>query len=218
MLKKKLPIIHEDNDIIVIDKPAGLLSVSTDRESENTAFRCMNDYMRAKRGRVWIVHRLDRDTSGIMLFAKSERVKLALQENWENSKRGYVAVVEGRVKIPARRITSWLNQTKALVVYSSDSADSSKRGGKLAITDYRVLKTSAKYSLLELNLITGRKNQIRVHMKDIGHPIAGDKKYGAVTNPLGRLGLHASALTVTHPATGKEMTFESPVPKKMLAI
>jgi 23S rRNA pseudouridine1911/1915/1917 synthase len=207
---RKFNIIHEDSDIIVIEKPAGMLSVSTDREAENTAFRLVNDYLKNKRGRVWIVHRLDRDTSGVMLFAKSERVKLILQDNWENmaTVRTYTAVVEGRVTVPERKITSRLKQTKTLLVYSSNR----EGDGKIAITNYRLLRTSKKYSLLEITLETGRKNQIRVHMKDIGHPIAGDKKYGAATNPLNRMALHASLLVIKHPSSGREMRFELAAP------
>ncbi|MCL2638710.1 MAG: RluA family pseudouridine synthase [Oscillospiraceae bacterium] len=207
---RKFNIIYEDSDIIVIDKPAGMLSVSTDRQSENTAYRFVNDYLRSKHGRVWIVHRLDRDTSGVLLFAKSEKIKLKLQENWDSMavQRGYTAVVEGKVKAPERRITSWLKQTKTLFVYSSQK----ENDGKLAITSYKRLQTSKSYSLLEIALETGRKNQIRVHMKDIGHPIAGDKKYGAATNPLRRTALHASVLVIKHPTTGEEMSFESAVP------
>jgi 23S rRNA pseudouridine1911/1915/1917 synthase len=207
---RKFNIIYEDNNIIVIDKPAGMLSVSTDKQSEQTAYRLVNDYLSNKRQRVWIVHRLDRDTSGVMLFAKSERVKLTLQDNWDSMaiKRNYTAVVEGRVKIPERRITSWLKQTKTLLVYSSNR----ENDGKYAVTNYRVLKTAKNFSLLEITLETGRKNQIRVHMKDIGHPITGDKKYGAVKNPLHRIGLHASVLMIKHPVSGEEMKFEADVP------
>jgi 23S rRNA pseudouridine1911/1915/1917 synthase len=205
--KAKLPVIYEDDDIIVIEKPAGMLSVSTDKQSENTAYFLVNDYLKAKRGRAWIVHRLDRETSGVMLFAKSERVKLVLQENWESAavRRDYIAIVEGKVQTPQGRITSWLKQTKTLLVYSSDR----EGDGKLAITNYRTFKTTDDYSLLEITLETGRKNQIRVHMKDMGHPVAGDSKYGAATNPLGRIALHAALLTAKHPASGEEMSFKS---------
>ena len=208
----KITIIYEDNDIIVIDKPAGMLSVSTDKEAKHTAFRMINDYVKSKfkLNRIWIVHRLDRDTSGVMLFAKSEGVKLKLQENWDETAtlRSYIAVVEGRVNAPERKITSWLKQTKTLLVYSSHR----KGDGKIAVTNYKLLQTTNKYSLLEITLETGRKNQIRVHMKDIGHPVAGDKKYGAGSDPLRRMALHANKLTIKHPATGEELKFESPVP------
>jgi len=213
---RKFNIIYEDKEIIVIDKPAGMLSVSTDKREENTAYRLVNDYLRNKRGRVWIVHRLDRETSGVMLFAKSEQIKLKLQDNWDSMaiKRGYIAVVEGRVKTPEKVITSWLKQTKSLLVYSSNR----EGDGKLAITNYKVMQTVNKYSLLELSLETGRKNQIRVHMKDIGYPVTGDKKYGAAKNPLHRLGLHASVLTVKHPVTGEEMKFEAAIPEVFMKL
>lgn len=208
--KLSIPIIHEDDDIIVIDKPAGMLSISTDKERENTAFHIVNDYMKRRSGRVFIVHRLDRETSGVMLLAKNERTKLALQDEWDERarQRGYLAVVEGRVETPEGKISSWLKQTKTLLVYSSDK----KGDGKLAITNYRTLQTSDSYSLLDISLETGRKNQIRVHMHDLGHPVAGDKKYGALTDPFKRLGLHAHLLIVKHPVTGEELRLESAMP------
>ena len=214
-----LPVIYEDDDIIVIDKPAGMLSISTDRERENTAYHIVTDYIKSrnKAGRVFIVHRLDRETSGVMLLAKSEKIKLKLQESWTESvaRRGYIAVVEGKVEEPKRQITSWLRQTKTLLVYSSDR----KGDGKMAVTNYEAIKIADKYSLLDVSLDTGRKNQIRVHMQDIGHPVAGDKKYGARTDPFGRVSLHASELVVRHPSTGEEMSFKAPMPavfKKVL--
>jgi 23S rRNA-/tRNA-specific pseudouridylate synthase len=145
-----------------------------------------------------------------MLFAKNEKTKLALQNNWERavSKRGYIAVVEGSVQPPTGTVKSWLKQTKTLLMYSSET----KGDGKLAITNYNVVRANARYSLLEISLDTGRKNQIRVHMSDIGHPVVGDKKYGSTANPLNRLGLHAHVLSVTHPTTGELLTFESPPP------
>ena len=207
----RVPILYEDADIVVIDKPAGMLSVSTDKESEHTAYRIVNDYMQARGGtRVFIVHRLDRETSGVMLLAKSEQIKHKLQEHWDENAvhRGYTAVVEGRVQPSEGNITSWLKQTATLLVYSGGK----KGDGKLAITNYRMMQAADEYSLLEVSLETGRKNQIRVHMKDLGHPVAGDKKYGARTNPFGRLALHAGVLIIKHPTTGEEMRFESPVP------
>jgi len=159
---------------------------------------------------VFVVHRLDRETSGVLLFAKSEAVKFALQDEWDANvkRRGYVAVVEGAVEQETHTITSWLKQTKTLLVYSS----AREGDGKLAITNYNLLTAADKYSLLDISLETGRKNQIRVHMKDIGHPVAGDKKYGAKTDPIKRLALHASALTLTHPTTGVELRLEARVP------
>ena len=205
-------IIYEDDDLIAIDKPAGMLAVATDDERENTAYHMVTDYMKAKvrPGRIFIVHRLDRETSGVLLFAKSERIKHALQENWNDAviTRGYVAVVEGEPAAAERTIKSWLRQTRTLLVYSSKN----EGDGKLAVTNYKTVKTANKYSLLDISLETGRKNQIRVHMKDIGHPVAGDKKYGAVADPLGRLGLHASVLIIKHPVSGEVMRFEAGAP------
>ena len=159
------------------------------------------------------MHRLDRDTSGIMMFAKSKEIQQKLQDNWENAvtKRIYYAVVEGHVKDAEGEIVSCLKENKSLMVYSSKTPGD----GQKAVTRYRVLKSNARYSLLEVSLQTGRKNQIRVHLQNIGHSIAGDKKYGAATDPLGRLGLHAGILEFFHPATGKCMHFETPVPAVM---
>ena len=211
--KMSLPVIYEDDDILVIDKPAGMLSVSTDKERDNTAYHIATDYIKSrdKNARLFILHRLDRDTSGVLLFAKSEKIKLTLQENWEEDAvlRGYIAVVEGAVTPPEGTVTSWLKQTKTLMMYSSGRDGD----GKLAITNYTVLQSNGSYSLLELSLETGRKNQIRVHMKDIGFPIAGDKKYGAKTDPMKRLGLHAHILTVRHPVTSEDVTFKAKLPK-----
>lgn len=210
---KGLKTIYEDGDLIVIDKPAGLLSMASDAEKQYTAYHQLTDYVRISNPdhRIFIVHRLDRDTSGVMLFAKNEKVKRGLQDRWKEvvEDRAYIAVVEGRVKKKTDTIRSWLLETKTGVMYSG-----SKPGDGLeAITHYRLLQASDKYSLLEIRLETGRKNQIRAHMKDIGHSIVGDKKYGATTNPLGRLGLHAHILAFHHPATGELLRFETEVPK-----
>ena len=206
------PIIYEDDDLIVIDKPAGMLAVATDDERENTAYYIVNRYLKSKSkaGRVFIVHRLDRETSGVMLLAKSERIKYALQENWNDAviRRGYIAVIEGKVTPPEGTVKSWLRETKTLLVYSSKN----EGDGKLAVTNYKTVKTADKYSMLDISLETGRKNQIRVHMKDIGHPIAGDKKYGAVTDPFKRLGLCASVLSLTHPTSGEIIQLEAAIP------
>lgn len=205
-------ILFEDEDIIVIDKPSGLVSVSTEREKINTAFRIMNDYVTQKNpgNRIFIVHRLDKDTSGVLLFAKNEAMKYALQEKWSESVkiREYIAVVEGNMIEKSGRIHSWLKQTKTLLMYSTEN----KAEGLEAVTNYEVINETNDYSMLKINLETGRKNQIRVHMKDLGHSIAGDKKYGAKTNPLNRLGLHASKLEIVHPFSKKTLYFESPVP------
>ena len=216
--KMDIPIIYEDDDMIVIDKPAGMLSISTDKERANTAYYIVNGYMksRSKSGRIFIVHRLDRETSGVMLLAKNERTKYALQERWDELalRRGYTAVVEGNVSPSEGTITSWLRQTKTLLMYSSKE----KGQGKLAITKYRTLQSTDRHSLLDISLETGRKNQIRVHMKDMEHPIVGDKKYGALTNPIGRICLHASVLAIKHPSTGEELRFESIMPSAFMKV
>lgn len=216
--KRGLNIIYEDADIIVIDKPAGLLSIASDKEKELTAYHQLTDYVKAQNpdNRIFIVHRLDRDTSGVMLFAKNEEIKHMFQDSWKDvvEDRAYVAVVEGRLPKDKGTITTWLKETKTKLVYSS----SVEGDGLEAITHYKVLKASPKYSLLEIRLETGRKNQIRVHMHDIGHPIAGDKKYGSSINPLGRLALHAHILSFKHPITGQMMRFETQVPKKFLSL
>ncbi|KUG05319.1 ribosomal large subunit pseudouridine synthase d [hydrocarbon metagenome] len=211
---KDLKIIYEDAHIIVVDKPAGLLSMASDKEKVYTAYHQLTDYVRKDNPdhRIFIVHRLDRDTSGVMLFAKNEWTKHSLQEAWKEIlvDRAYIAVVEGRVREDEGTIKSWLKETKTMLMYSS----STPGDGQEAVTHYRVLKKTSKYSLLEIRLETGRKNQIRVHMQDMGHSILGDKKYGSTTNPIGRLGLHAHILAFHHPASGELMRFETEVPKK----
>lgn len=213
MTLRKMNLLYEDEHLLVIEKFAGLLSVATAKENEETAFSILKRYVKKSRHRaeLYIIHRLDRDTSGIMMFAKSKEIQQKLQDNWENAvtKRIYYAVVEGHVKNAIGEIVSSLKENKSLMVYSSKTPGD----GQKAVTRYRVLKSNARYSLLEVSLQTGRKNQIRVHLQDIGHSIAGDKKYGAATNPLGRLGLHAGILEFFHPATGKYMHFETSVPE-----
>jgi 23S rRNA pseudouridine1911/1915/1917 synthase len=209
-----LSIIYEDADLIIIDKQAGLLSVATEEEKELTAYRQLTEHVRRKeaKSRIFVVHRLDRDTSGVMMFAKSEEVQQKLQNEWRKtvSERVYIAVVEGKVRKSEGTIKSWLTESKTFKMYSSPTPN----GGQEAITHFKTLKTAATCSLLEIRLETGRKNQIRVHMEALGYPIMGDKKYGAVRNTLGRLGLHASILAFTHPTTGKAMHFESKIPEK----
>jgi 23S rRNA pseudouridine1911/1915/1917 synthase len=212
---RKLNLLYEDGHLLVIDKSAGLLSVATAKEVEETAFSILKSYVKKSHHHeeLYIVHRLDRDTSGIMMFAKTKEIQQKLQDNWENAvtKRIYYAVVEGHVKNAEGEIVSCLKENKSLMVYSSKTPGD----GQKAVTRYRVLKSNSRYSLLEVSLQTGRKNQIRVHLQDIGHSIAGDKKYGAATDPLGRLGLHAGILEFFHPATGKCMHFETPIPAVM---
>ena len=212
--EKSFRIIYEDADIIVIDKPAGLLTIATDAEKERTAYHQLTDYVQIQNPdqRIFIVHRLDRDTSGVMLFARNEGVKKMFQDNWKELmiERAYIAVVEGRLDKKEGTVKSWLLETKTKLMYSSARPGA----GLEAITHYKVLMDSSRYSLLEIRLETGRKNQIRVHMQDMGHSIIGDKKYGAKTNPIGRLGLHASILAFRHPVTNEMMRFETEVPKK----
>jgi len=215
---KGLQIIYEDQDIIVVDKPAGLLSIATETEKQLTAYHQLTDRARLENpaGRIFIVHRLDRDTSGLMLFAKNEAVKFKLQAGWKEAlvDRAYAAVVEGQVEKKSDTVKSWLLTTKTGLMYSAATPGD----GQEAVTHYQVLQQSRAYSLLEIRLSTGRKNQIRVHMKDLGHPIAGDRKYGASTNPLGRLALHAHLLSFCHPANGQLMRFETEIPKAFLRL
>lgn len=216
MKKDRINIIYEDKFIIVVNKPAHLLTIATDNEKEKTLFHKVISYEKKKNknNKVFIVHRLDRDTSGLVIFAKSEQVKKLLQDNWDQTAklRGYVAVVEGKVNKPNMTIKTWIKGKANLVSFSSFQPND----GKLAITKYELLSTSKSYSLLNIQILTGRKNQIRVHMKDIGHPIIGDKKYGAKTNPLKRLGLHANVLEIMHPITHQLMKFEIPIPDSFL--
>lgn len=211
-----LKILFEDAAIIVINKEAGLLSMATDDPKEPTAYRQLSQYVKEenKANRIFVVHRLDRDTSGVMLFAKTEELKETLQNDWKNivKERIYTALVEGEIKKDAGTISSWLTESKAMKVHSSPKDN----GGKHAVTHYRKVRGNRNYTLLEVELETGRKNQIRVHMESLGHPVAGDKKYGARTNPLKRLGLHASTLAFIHPATGELVRFSAPVPKSFL--
>lgn len=215
-----LSIVHEDDDLIIVVKDAGLLSISADKENENevTAYRQLMAYVRSQdpKSRIFIVHRLDRDTSGIMMFAKNEAAQQTLQNEWQErvKERAYIALVDGLVRKPSGTITSWLRESSTLKMYSSFR----QGDGLHAVTHYKTLQTSRNFSLLEVQLETGRKNQIRVHMEDIGHPIAGDKKYGSRSRSIGRLGLHAKTLEFLHPATDKLMRFEAGIPKSFLRV
>lgn len=213
-----LKIIFEDQYLIVIDKEAGVLSIATEKQKENTAYSVLSEYVKRQdpANKIFVVHRLDKDTSGIMMYAKSQRIQKALQENWNDNilERTYLAVVEGIVAKPVGKIISYLIESKALIMYSSQNPEH----GQKAVTYYEVTKTSKKHSLLQVNLETGRKNQIRVHMKDLGHSVIGDDKYGATTNPIKRLGLHAWVLSFTHPVTKELMRFETEVPTLFLGL
>ena len=212
--RSKLPIIYEDDDLIVINKPSGLLSIASDNEKSSTAYRMLSDYVQQKdkHNRVFVVHRLDEDTSGVFMIAKNVQIQQALQEHWNDivKKRGYYAIVEGIMEKKSDTIKSYLKKNSQNLMYSSKKAGD----GQLAITHYKVMKENKKYSLLDVNIDTGRKNQIRVHLGEKGHYIIGDDKYGKPANPIKRLGLHAYELDFIHPFTGKLVKFTAPMPKE----
>lgn len=214
IVARNMRIVFEDDHIIVIDKNAGLLSMASDNEKYLTAYNILSNYVKQQKpsNRIFIVHRLDRDTSGLMMFARSEKVQSLLQRDWKRNvtARTYVALVEGEVTEPEGVIKSYIYESKALMMHTTRNPEK----GDLAITRFRRLKSNKDYSLLEVMLETGKKNQIRLHMQEMGHSIAGDKKYGATSSPIGRLGLHASVLAFIHPVTGNEMRFESKAPAK----
>ena len=209
---RRLKLVYEDDDIIVVNKGYGLLSMGNDKVKEGTAYTILRDYLKWQdpRNKLFIVHRLDRDTSGLMVFAKSIEAKENLQHNWNTMvlSRNYLAVVEGRPDPAEGIVKSYLAENSRYEVYSTDNPDE----GQLAITRYRTLKSRNGYSLMEVELDTGRKNQIRVHMKDLGHPITGDRRYGAGSSPIHRMALHAQTLRFVHPITRKDMNFTTPTP------
>jgi 23S rRNA pseudouridine1911/1915/1917 synthase len=211
-LPKGLVIMHEDNDILVINKPSGLLTMGTDSEKIRTAFFALTDYVRKgvakSTKRIYIVHRLDKETSGLLIFAKNEKAKLVLQSRWEETEKKYLAIVHGRCEKPQDTITTYLVENKAHNVYAT--LDSKK--GRLAQTAYTVLKETKKFSLLELTLLTGRKHQIRVHLAGIGHPVVGDKKYGREDDTWKYLTLHAWSISFNHPFSGRELMFQTDPP------
>ena len=210
---KHVKIVYEDDDVIVIDKAYGLLSVATNskKKTEN-AYDIVRDYVKSAdpRNKLWVVHRLDRHTTGLMMFAKSERANDVLRHNWNNIilERLYYAVVEGYLERESGYIKSYLTEDDRHNVFSTDVPGE----GRIAVTNYEVEKKGNGYSLTRFSLDTGRKNQIRVHASEMGHPIAGDKKYGAQTDPIKRLALHAATLRFAHPITKKDMHFKSEVP------
>lgn len=211
-LPRGLPVIYEDDDILVVDKQSGLLTISTDREKSKTVYSMLTDYVRRgcnrSQRRVFIVHRLDRETSGILVFAKNIEAKKVLQGNWDETEKKYIALVYGRCKKEEDTITSYLAENSAHLVYSTKDREK----GKLSQTHYRVLKQTDRYSLLEIDLMTGRKHQIRVHLSGIGHPVVGDRKYGAGEGGGKRLALHAKSISFTHPANGRRLYFEAELP------
>ena len=208
----RLKIMYEDDDIIVVNKGYGLLSIGTDTKSTGTAYWILRDYVKRidPRNKIFIVHRLDQHTSGLMMFAKNEKAKNAMQHNWNNMvlDRRYVAVVEGQIEPPSGTIDSWLAENSVHKVYPTGQ----EGVGQRAVTHYTTLASNSRYSLVELQLSTGRKNQIRAHMEQIGHPIAGDKRYGSSASPIHRLALHAQTLRFIHPITRRDMNFSLPIP------
>ncbi len=207
-------IVYEDDALVVINKPVGLLTMGTDDDKIHTAYYLLTEYVRAQslkgKGRVFIVHRLDRDASGLLVFAKNEETKDTLQKEWKDAVKKYYAVVEGVPRKNEDTIESFLVEDNFRRVYSTGERS---RDAKHAQTQYKVVsKDGLRFSLLDVTLLTGRKNQIRVHLSDIGHPIVGDEKYGAQSDPLGRLGLHAHYLSFRHPVTGEIKAFETGIP------
>ena len=217
--KKELPfdVLFEDEHIIVVNKPSGLLTIANEKEKDKTLFHIVREYLVSKNqyARVFIVHRLDKDTSGIVVLAKDEKTKNKLQENWNEyvSLREYVAVVHGKLKKEEGKIVQKLKETKTNLVYVTKEDD-----GKEAITNYKVIKSNNGYSMLSINIETGRKNQIRVALSSINNPIVGDKKYGLKNDKENRLYLHANRLKMYYPEIKKEILFETTTPTEFKKI
>lgn len=209
---KGLTILYEDIDILVVNKEAGLLTISTDSEKEKTAHFLLNDYVKKgnprSKNRVFIVHRLDRETSGLLIFAKTEKAKVFLQENWKDFNKTYFAIIHGQLAEKVGEITSYLTENTAHRVYSTQDAEQ----GKFAKTAYQVLKETNKYSLLQIQLLTGRKHQIRVHFSEKGHAVLGDKMYGEKEAGIQRLALHSASIEFKHPFSKKPMVFSTDLP------
>jgi tRNA pseudouridine32 synthase/23S rRNA pseudouridine746 synthase/23S rRNA pseudouridine1911/1915/1917 synthase len=211
-LARGLELIYEDRDILVVNKPAGLLTERTGSDKTRTAYFILTDYVRKgyskSRARVFTVHRLDQWTSGVMIFAKSEPIQQQLKDQWKDTEKKYVAVVHGQLAKKNGIIRSYLAEKKDYTVYSTKDTEK----GKLAETAYKVVKETGPFSLLEIQLLTGRKNQIRVHMADQGHPVVGDRKYGQDGVKYPRLALHSQSISFKHPGSGEAMTFETDIP------
>jgi 23S rRNA pseudouridine1911/1915/1917 synthase len=211
-----LKIVHLDDAIVVVDKPAGLLSMGSEREKERTAHRLLNEHLKAMTAaceqQAFIVHRLDRETSGLMMFARSEAIQQTLQENWQAVTKRYLAVVEGQPLEASGTLVDQLVETRSLMVRRVQT------GGKTAITHYKVLRRNGERSLLELTIETGRKHQIRLQLAEAGWPVMGDRKYGRHHDPATRLALHSFGLTFAHPMTGELMKFRSTLPTRLRAL
>ncbi|MCK5860883.1 MAG: RNA pseudouridine synthase [Candidatus Hydrogenedentes bacterium] len=207
-----IKLLYEDRDIIVVDKVPGLLTIATDKKQTQTAYYRLMAYVRKgnakSKNRIFIVHRLDRDVSGVLIFAKTSEAKKYLQEHWGETEKKYITVVHGKPEKSEATISSYLTENRARIMYSTHDPQK----GKLSHTAYRVLKGNEEFSLLEINLLTGRKNQIRAHLAESGHPIVGDKKYGKKRSGHKRLALHAYFLSLTHPYNKKPLVFETEVP------
>ena len=207
------PLLYEDEHLIVVNKPAKLLSVANDKEKTRTAYHIVTDYVKSRKvgDRIFVLHRLDRDTSGVLMFARDVETKELFQSRWNEivTRRGYLAVVEGVPKPDRDTVRSWLVETDTHLSFSGKPGPNAKE----AVTSYQVVKAGNGYALLDISIETGRKNQIRVQMKERGHPVAGDRQYGAHTNPIGRLCLHAGELSFVHPVTGEPVTFKAKMPR-----
>ena len=210
--KYDLDILYEDNYLIIINKPCGLLSISNDKEKDITAYRMVSDYVKSnnKKNFIFVVHRLDQDTSGVLLFCKNEKIRDKMQDNWNTivKKRGYIALVDGKMN-GRGTFRSFLTEDRRQFVYSSKSGI-----GKEAITHYEVIKNNNNYSMLQVFIDTGRRNQIRVHLSEHGYPIVGDKKYRCKSNPIKRLCLHANMLEFIHPVSKKLISIKCDVPSE----
>lgn len=213
-VRNNLPIIFENNEFVVINKPSGLLSIASDREKARTAYRMVNDYVQQKdkHNRIYVVHRLDEDTSGVLVFAKNPETKELLQKNWNDivRVRGYYAIVEGQMENKEDTYIDYLKENALNLMYVTND----RKNGKKCITHYKVMKQNKNYSLLDVTIDSGRKNQIRVQMGHRNHYVIGDDKYGEPSNPLKRLGLHAYNLTFVHPKTKKVYEFKAPMPNE----
>ncbi len=211
--KKKLDILYEDKYLIIINKPHNLLTIATSKEKEKTLYHYVFEYLKKKNknNKVFIVHRLDKDTSGIIVFAKDYNVKFYMQNNWDKFKKGYVAIVEGKVKKDKEILKSYLMETKTHLTYSVND-----KNGKLAITEYEKILENKVYTMLSLNLKTGKKNQIRVQLSDMGNPIVGDKKYGSKKNPINRMALVANYLEFIHPKTKEKIVIDIDIPNNFI--
>ncbi|WP_165042993.1 RluA family pseudouridine synthase [Dysgonomonas sp. ZJ709] len=215
---KGLKIVYEDDYIVIVDKEVGLLSVSTEREKLRTAFGILNEYVKKqnKQSRVYVLHRLDREASGLMAFSKDQDIQSQFQKNWDKfvPVYTYTAVVEGEVNPKNGTIVSWLTENKNYQVFST----SFDNGGLKSVTHYKTVKVGGRYSLVNFNLETRRKNQLRAQMQQLGHPVVGDKKYGAANKPIKRIALHAQDMAIKHPVTGEMLEFKSPIPKTLLEL